>query len=117
MQEHERTITARMGQNQVTFRKANERIEATADAMALVGQVPFICECSDSECTEIVRLDLPQYEEVRQHPRRFFVAPGHQHAAVEAGAAVVVAERPELVVVDKVGIAGEIAETEYPGSG
>jgi hypothetical protein len=97
----------------VTFREANERIEATADQMNLAGPVPFICECSDPTCMEIVRLNLDEYEDVRQHPRRFFTVPGHTEAAVQAGAATVAKRLPSYTLVDKINLAGAIAEQRY----
>jgi hypothetical protein len=103
----------RIALNQSTFREANERIEVAADDMALVGPVPFICECPERTSVEIVRLTLEAYEAVRKYPRRFFSAPGHQQIAVDAGAAVVIDETPGYVIVEKVGAAGEVAEEQY----
>ena len=103
----------RIAENQATFREANERIESTADQMNLAGPVPFICECSDPTCMEIVRLDIDEYEDVRQYPRRFFTVPGHAEAAVQAGAAIVAKRLPGYTLVDKINIAGEIAEQRY----
>jgi hypothetical protein len=103
----------RMAENQSRFREANEQIEATADRIGISGEVPFICECSDQRCTEIVRLSLECYEEVRSHPRRFFNAPRHEMPSVGAGAAVVVGERSGYVVVEKIDIAGDIADERY----
>jgi hypothetical protein len=101
----------RIARNQATFREANERIEATAVALGfLVDEVPFICECSDPSCADLVRLTVDDYEEVRRNPRLFFVAPGHQKIAVGIGAAVVTEERPDLVLVEKIGVAGAVAE-------
>jgi sugar phosphate isomerase/epimerase len=103
----------RIGLNESTFREANERIEAVADNMALQGLVPFICECPQRACTEIVRLPLDEYEAIRQHPRRFFSAPGHQQIAVDAGAAVVVVQTPGYVIADKVGEAAKVADAQF----
>jgi hypothetical protein len=103
----------RIAENQASFREANELIEAAAHNMGLPGQVPFICECSDPECMEIVRLDLDAYEDVRQHPRRFFAAPGHAAPSLKAGASVVAKECPGYTLVDKIGRAGEVAEERY----
>jgi hypothetical protein len=103
----------RIALNQSTFRHENEKIEATAETMALLGRVPFICECGDAECAEIVRLTLDEYEAVREHSRRFFNFPGHEALSIRSGAAVVVANQGEYVVVDKIGIAGDIAEETY----
>jgi hypothetical protein len=103
----------RMAENQATFRDANERIEAAADDMGLFEPVPFICECAARDCTEIVRLTLAEYEEVRSNPRRFFNVPGHEALSVEAGAGVVAETTPRYVLVDKVGVAGEISKERY----
>jgi hypothetical protein len=103
----------RIALNQSTFREANERIEAAADKMALLGPVPFICECPERRCMEIVRLTLDAYEAVRQHSRRFFSAPGHHQLAVAAGAAVVIEQTAGYVIAEKVGEAGEVAEEQY----
>lgn len=81
--------------------------------MAIPGRLPFICECADRTCMEIVRLSLDEYEEVRTHPRRFVTAPGHQALSVEAGAGVVVGSHDGFVLVEKVDVAGEIAAERY----
>jgi hypothetical protein len=104
---------ARLAEIQVRFREANERIEATAYNTRLLGAVPFICECANADCTEIVRLELDEYEAVRVNPRRFFVRPGHAAPAVAAGAAIIVDETPGYTLVDEIGVAGEIAEARY----
>jgi hypothetical protein len=103
----------RIALNQSTFREANERIEAAADKLALVGPVPFICECPERRCMEIIRLTLEAYEAVRQHSRWFFNAPGHQRVAVEAGAAVVIEQNTDYVIAEKIGEAGELADEQY----
>lgn len=108
-------ILERIAENQSRFREANERIEQTAEAMQLVGPIPFVCECPAPACTELVRMTLPDYEAIRAHDRRFFVVPGHQETAVSAGACVVAGQDPggHYVLVDEVGLAGEIAAERY----
>ena len=103
----------RIGINQSRFREANERIELTADEMGLVGPVPFICECAQIRCVEIVRLSIEGYEEVRHDPRLFFTTPGHEQIAVNAAAGVVVGRGDGYVLVEKIGVAGEVAEANY----
>jgi hypothetical protein len=103
----------RIGINQSRFREANERIELAADKMGLAGPVPFICECAETNCVEIVRLSIEGYEEVRHDPRLFFTAPGHQQIAVDAGAGVVVGKGDGYVLVEKIGVAGQVAEDNY----
>ena len=104
----DRLMEERIARNNATFRDANENIGATAGAYSIDSPVPFICECADARCSEIVRLTLEQYEEVRADSRHFLNVPGHQDAA--KGVAEVVAERDGYVIVEKVGRAGDIVE-------
>jgi hypothetical protein len=103
----------RIALTQSRFREANERIELAAHGMTLNGLVPFICECADERCAEIVRLSLEGYEEVRHNPRLFFCAPRHQAIAVDTGAGVLVEETPGCVLVETIGVAAEVAADEY----
>jgi hypothetical protein len=104
----DRLMEERIAKNDATFRAANERIVAVAGDHGVETAVPFICECADPTCSEIVLLELEQYEEIRANSRRFLNFPGHQAAA--QGAAVVVAERDGYVIVEKIGHAGEVVE-------
>jgi hypothetical protein len=103
----------RIAVNQSRFREANERIEAAADTMELLGPIPFICECPVETCLEIVRVTFDDYEDVRRDPRLFVCAPGHEAPSIEAGAGIKVAETAGYVVIEKVGVAGEIAAEKY----
>src|SRR3978361_1117378 len=103
--DHELTLV-RIAENQSAFRTANERIEAGAERAGVLVAVPFICECPRRRCTEIVRMNLDQYEDARANPVRFFTIPGHQDIAEAAGAAQVVGEHDGYVLVDKIGVAG-----------
>lgn len=98
-----------IGEAQVSFRNANETIQASADSLAIIGQIPFICECPDRNCTELVQLSFDQYEAIRQHPRRFFNVTGHERDSVRAGAERIVAVADDLTIVEKVGVAGDVA--------
>ena len=103
----------RLAQNQSIFREANERIEAAADAMGLWQYLPFICECPVEQCTELVQLTMDEYESIRQDPTWFLTARGHESVSVDAGAAVVVERRERYVLVEKIGIAGDVAAQEH----
>lgn len=71
------TREARLVENEETFRDANRVLaEATGDA----SPVPYLCECADDTCLGRVDLTREQYEEVRAHPRRFFILIGHARA-------------------------------------
>jgi len=99
----------RVARNDALFRDANDRIRTFASEHDLrEDPVPFICECADRRCQEILRLPLDEYEAVRSNPRWFINVPGHQVAA--RGAATVVEDHGDYVVVEKVGHAGEVAE-------
>ena len=110
-----RETLERIAENQSRFREANERIEQTADSMGLVGPIPFVCECPTPACTELVRIPLSDYESVRANDRRFFVLPGHEKAAVQSGAGEVAGEdaNGHYLLVDSIGLAGEIAAERY----
>ena len=111
-QDHELTLV-RIAENQSAFRAANERIETGAEQAGILVAVPFICECPRRRCTEIVRMTLDQYEHIRTNPVRFFTIPGHQDISVEAGAAQLAEERDGYILVDNIGVAGEVARERY----
>lgn len=97
----------RIARNNATFRDANEHIGAAAGIYGIDSPVPFICECADAHCSEIVRLTLEEYDEIRADSRHFLHVAGHQDAA---GPTRIVARRDGYVIVEKRGRAGEIAE-------
>jgi hypothetical protein len=103
-----RLVEERIARNDAAFRRANERISAAAETYGVDIPVPFVCECADPKCSEVVRLKLEEYEEIRADSRRFFHVPGHRDAEGTAG--VVVAERDGYVIVEKTGHAAEVAE-------
>jgi hypothetical protein len=45
--------------------------------------VEFACECVNRDCADAIVLSIVEYEEVRRHPSRFAVAPGHEVPARE----------------------------------
>ena len=101
---------ARAAKNEGLFREVNERIVELEENF---GRRPdeateFVCECSLTECVERVPLTLGEYQEVRAEPTYFLVVPGHVDQANER----VVRDRGDYVVVEKLGLAGEIAEDD-----
>ena len=70
--------------------------------------LPFICECAEGSCTEVLQIPREEYERGRSDSRFFLNAPGHQAAA--GGWAEVVERHAGYVVVEKIGRAGEIVE-------
>jgi hypothetical protein len=103
-----RITQARIAQNQSRFREANEQIEDAADRHGLLdATIPFLCECADASCHQIIRVSFNDYEKVRSDPRTFINAPGHEKAA--GVVSQVVAKRDGYNVVRKISHAGDIA--------
>jgi hypothetical protein len=92
--------------NEAMIRDVNEGIgrgQWPGDEDTPVG---FRCECARLGCNQLVELTPREYEEIRSHPKRFVVLPGHQMTDVET----VVATRAGYVIVEKLDQAGEVAE-------
>jgi len=102
-----------IGQAQIRFRTENEAIQASADSLGMLGKIPFVCECPNADCTEIVRLSFDEYETIRQFPRRFFNVSGHEKASVTAGAERILTVVGDLTVVEKIGVAGDLASDAH----
>jgi hypothetical protein len=100
----------RIARNEGIFREINEGIRRgrwPGEEDSISG---FRCECASLGCTEMLPLSFREYERVRQHPRRFIVAPGHERLEVEA----VVENQTSYLIVQKLGHAGEVAEASDP---
>jgi hypothetical protein len=102
----------RIARNDAIFRDANEQIERAAKEHEVADHVPFLCECAEETCTEIVRLSLAEYEQVRSDPTHFVNAPGHHVPFAQA--VQVIAQRDGYVIVEKLGRAAEVAEKLDP---
>jgi hypothetical protein len=87
----------RIAENETNARSLNERF----------GLGAFLCECGDSECTQVIRLPLEIYRSIRADDRRFLIAPGHEVPEMED----VVVRRPKWAVVRKHDEVGHIVET------
>ena len=101
---------ARAG-NETVQREVNEAIER--------GRWPgeeeraaYRCECAQPGCTSMLEMTQAQYEEMRTHPRRFAVIPGHEDPALED----VLAREPGFLLVEKRGEAGRVSEVSDPRS-
>lgn len=103
---------AQRAQNESTFRRANEDLERKAQALGFgEQQSPYLCECEDPACTEVVMLARSEYEAVRSNPRGFFIVPGH-----DATEDRIVEQRDGFHIVEKTGEEGRIVEEEDPRS-
>lgn len=100
----------RIARNQSLFREANEAIERGLWPGQSQRAVRFRCECARFDCGGAVELDLGDYERVRQNSKWFLVVPGHEVPDVE----IVIERRPDLLVVEKQGEAGEVADRKDP---
>jgi len=101
----------RAARNQSLFRVVNERIvELSHRSGDEARPNAYLCECLDTDCSASIELPYDEYQRLREHGSRFFVLPGHEDSDVED----VVETTPGYVVVDKVGVAGEIAESADP---
>lgn len=107
----------KVAQNQSTFRSTNERIERAARSHHFEAsqRVPFVCECADPNCRELVMLSLVDYEAVRAHPDRFFLVAGHEDEE-ETHERILEAEHGYTVVA-KINTAGVEAERLDPRAG
>lgn len=72
--------------------------------------VPFLCECPDAGCTQIVLLTLGEYGRVRGRARQALVAHGHEDLLVER----VVEQNDRFVLTEKLGSAGRAHEEGDP---
>jgi hypothetical protein len=100
----------RSAKNEARFREMNEQLEDASLRLLGPGHdraTPFLCECEDLSCTEVVLLSLDEYEAARGTRRRFLIAPGHV-----ADNAQVVTRHETHWLVDKQGEAGRVAESE-----
>jgi hypothetical protein len=103
----------RVARNEATFREANEQIFERAREYGVTDAIPFLCECAEPACSEIVRLSAQEYRRISEGGR-FFNAPGHSARFPEF---VKVGERHSTYeVVTKVGAPAAVAEKLDPCS-
>ncbi len=104
----EREGKQRVAMNEATFRKVNEGMEAGQGDSGLLN---FVCECGRLNCNKLLQLTRPEYETVRENPRRFAIVDGHEILEAE----VIVERHDRYLVVEKIGDpAAEIVEHTDP---
>jgi hypothetical protein len=103
----------RLAQNEGIMRQVNERIGEIAEGLGGGDhRYDFLCECSRLDCVQRISMTLPEYEYLRAEGERFAVIAGHEEHEVER-----VAEKlDDYWIVEKVGVAGEVAREEDPRS-
>ncbi len=103
-------VTAeKIARNNSVFRDANEQIAVAAVEYGLADgrTLPMLCECSEPRCTQLIRITLDEYRAVREDPRRFVHASGHEPDI--PGAVRTIEERDDYIIVEKFGHAGDVA--------
>jgi hypothetical protein len=98
----------RLAENEAVFRAGNEAINSNR---GVDDEQQYLCECGADTCFERVVLTRAEYEEVRSHPARFVVVPGHQD---ETAGEVVVEPRSRYTIVEKQADGRAVAERTNP---
>ena len=88
---------ARAVRNEALFREVNERIKEIGRSLGVEDEAEFVCECGDDGCTTAIIVRMSEYEDVRSHPARFAVVPGHEQTDVEW----VVKKNERFAIVEK----------------
>ena len=99
-------LQERIVRNNKTFKAANEQIKEKSDLYGSpLERIPFLCECPQVDCREILRLTTAEYAEVRANPRHYFTLP--EHAAADALVGRVISQQNGYAVVEKDEDAGD----------
>lgn len=107
-------------ENEAVFRNANEKVskgleklEKMATKSNLVGltgddlELYFLCECSDENCTERIKMKASRYKKLHKDRKQFIVKPGHQAAVIEK----VEDKKPSYTLVKKIKMPSEASTT------
>ena len=93
-----RSDLAKSRENEERFAAANAQIREKALSLETdPGLVPFLCECSNVRCTQIIRLSLDDYETARARLGAFLLIAGHDDRRVEQ----IIARTDGYVLVEK----------------
>jgi hypothetical protein len=105
----------RTARNESLFREINERVKELNEAFdALSRSAEWICECGNTMCLEPIQMPRDEYEAVRTRGSNyFFVKPDAAHVVPDVD--VVVEQHDRYRVVQKIGVAAEIAEKDATG--
>jgi hypothetical protein len=99
--------------SQSLFRDVNERVKAINESFSIA--VPlgdWVCECSNQDCSDRIKLTLEEYEAIRSNATRFCVAPGGSH--VDLAIEDVVDGNDRFWVVQKKGLAAKLTKSADP---
>ena len=109
MDERER----RLAENEAMFREINETINRAASGLSFDDDrhgFEFLCECSRTDCAGRLRMTVRDYDDVRGNAARFAVLRNHDEPDIE----VVVADKGEYLVVEKIGDSRAVVEKTNP---
>jgi hypothetical protein len=98
----------RVARNESLFREVNDRVADMNATFGLRADPFWICECADQDCVVRIEMTLDEYQQLREKPTHFAVAPGETHVAPQAERIVERGER--YWVVEKTGKAAAVAE-------
>jgi hypothetical protein len=90
----------RVTRNEELFRQVHLRIAELQEGshdLTMEGLMPLVCECAHTGCTIPIEVDPAAFEQVREHPLWFLVAPGHEDLDDES----VVERREAYLIVEK----------------
>ena len=109
MAHNDETRTRSLAMNQARFRYSNERLRRTAAHIRFEpsDRVPFVCECADRDCFEVVMLSLEEYDRLRTHPSWFLFVAEHEHG--ESRQQRIVEAENGYAIVEKIGAGTEAA--------
>lgn len=96
-------------QRESLYREVNERIVELSRSLSLPA-IELLCECGRG-CLERLELPLAVYQRVRRSGTLFALVPGHEDLDVERA----VEQLGPCLIVEKTGLAGEIARRNYRG--
>jgi hypothetical protein len=84
--------------NEALFREVNVHIADLEERVHATGELlPLVCECVRTGCSVPIEVEPSTFNEVRENPLRFIVAPGHEEPEVES----VVERHIGYVIVEK----------------
>lgn len=97
----------RAARNESLFREVNRNIAVLEERHGSTPAEPvYICECAKAGCVDQLAVEPEDYRRVRENPRWFFLVPGHEDPQLER----IVERHPGYLVVEKTGVAGDVAE-------
>jgi hypothetical protein len=70
-------------ENQALFHATNARLKNRLGSLESGGRVPFVCECEDGDCMDVIEVSLDTFDAVHAVVGRFLLRPGHETGSDE----------------------------------